>query len=148
MEKNIINIEKLLNISEGNLKLYFHHIIRENYGKTKNFLDMFELCLNYSLKLLEIDNSEEFQTLFNQKFYNYIHLLIDTINIIYSTNNDVFKVIPNIQFKLIDSNNIYNIISVNYNQFTVECIKSNQLIELPIFILPLEIIEQLYFETL
>lgn len=148
MEKNIINIEKLLNISEGNLKLYFHHIIRENYSKTKNFLDMFELCLNYSLKLLEIDNSEEFQTLFNQKFYNYIHLLIDTINIIYSTNNDIFKVIPNIQFKLIDSNNIYNIISVNYNQFTVECIKSNQLIELPIFILPLEIIEQLYFETL
>lgn len=147
MEKNKINIEKLLSISEGNLKLYFHHIIRENYGKTKNFLDMYELCLNYTLELLEIDNSEEFQTLFHHNFYNYIYMVIDTLNFVYSTNTKIIEVIPNIQFKLINDD-IYNIISVNYNQFTVECIKSNQLIELSIFILPLEIIEQLYFETL
>lgn len=147
MEKNKINIEKLLNISEGNLKLCFHHIIRENYEKTKNFLDMYELCLNYTLELLEIDNSEEFQTLFHHNFYNYIYMVIDTLNFVYSTNTNIIEVIPNIQFKLINDD-IYNIISVNYNQFTVECIKSNQLIELSIFILPLEIIEQLYFETL
>lgn len=147
MEKNKINIEKLLNISEGNLKLYFHHIIRENYEKTKNFLDMYELCLNYTLELLEIDNSEEFQILFHHNFYNYIYMVIDTLNFVYSTNTNIIEVIPNIQFKLINDD-IYNIISVNYNQFTVECIKSNQLIELSIFILPLEIIEQLYFETL
>ena len=147
MEKNKINIEKLLNISEGNLKLYFHHIIRENYGKTKNFLDMYELCLKYTLELLEIDNSEEFQTLFHHNFYNYIYMVIDTLNFVYSTNTNIIEVIPNIQFKLINDD-IYNIISVNYNQFTVECIKNNQLIELSIFILPLKIIEQLYFETL
>ena len=147
MEKNKINIEKLLNISEGNLKLYFHHIIRENYGKTKNFLDMYELCLNYTLELLEIDNSEKFQTLFHHNFYNYIYMVIDTLNFVYSTNTNIIEVIPNIQFKLINDD-IYNIISVNYNQFTVECIKNNQLIELSIFILPLKIIEQLYFETL
>jgi len=147
MEKNIINIEKLLNISEGNLKLYFHHIIRENYKKTKNVLDMYEVCLNYTLELLEINNSEEFQTLFHQKFNNYIYMVLDTVNFIYSTNTKIIEVIPNIQFKLINDD-IYNIISVNYNQFTVECIKNNQLIELPIFILPLDIIEQLYFETL
>lgn len=147
MEKNKINIEKLLNISEGNLKLCFHHIIRENYCKTKNYLDMYELCFNYTLELLEIDNSEEFQTLFHHNFYNYIYMVIDTLNFVYSTNTKIIEVIPNIQFKLINDD-IYNIISVNYNQFTVECIKSNQLIELSIFILPLEIIEQLYFETL
>ena len=147
MEKNKINIEKLLNISEGNLKLYFHHIIRENYGKTKNYLDMYELCLNYTLQLLEIDNSEEFQTLFHHNFYNYIYMVIDTLNFVYSTNTKIIEVIPNIQFKLINDD-IYNIISVNYNQFTVDCIKNNQLIELSIFILPIDIIEQLYFETL
>lgn len=147
MEKNKINIKKLLIISEGNLKLYFHNIIRENYVKTKNFLDMYELCLNYTLELLEIDNSEEFQTLFHHNFYNYIYMVIDTLNFVYSTNTKIIEVIPNIQFKLINDD-IYNIISVNYNQFTVECIKNDQLIELSIFILPLEIIEQLYFETL